>query len=149
MACKQYALRGSLMSSMILTLFSRLYIPMLPVTRCGKGSGPCLLGAVSGCPSRYLAFEHDVVLDIIWATLVLLVTIIGYWIFRSAKGEDNGFRNGRNSKSVRGQSLSIFGLLALRCKSQTHMHEEGTKLLILGWCGRSRHPNYMSVITLH
>lgn len=48
--------------------------------------------------ARYLAFEHYV-LDQTGTALVLLVTSTGYWIFRSANGEKNDFRNGHNPKS--------------------------------------------------
>ena len=50
--------------------------------------------------ARYLAFEHYV-LDPIGTALVLLVSVTGYWIFRSANGEKNDFRNGRNPNSAR------------------------------------------------
>ena len=49
--------------------------------------------------ARYLAFEHYV-LDPTGTALVLLVAVTGYWIFRSANGEKNDFRNGRNPKSA-------------------------------------------------
>ena len=49
--------------------------------------------------ARYLAFEHYV-LSPTGTALVLLVTATGYWIFRSANGEKNEFRNGRNPKSA-------------------------------------------------
>ena len=48
--------------------------------------------------ARYLAFEH-VELGGVGTGIVVLVTLIGYWIFRSANGEKNDFRNGRNPKS--------------------------------------------------
>ncbi|GAA5858787.1 hypothetical protein JCM1840_006556 [Sporobolomyces johnsonii] len=57
---------------------------------------------------------------------VLLVQLVGYWIFRGANNEKNEFRQGRNPKN-----LTSF---------QT---ERGTRLLTSGWWGRSRHPNYL------
>jgi len=48
--------------------------------------------------ARYLAFEH-VELGAVGTGIVVLVAFTGYWIFRSANGEKNDFRNGRNPKS--------------------------------------------------
>ena len=48
--------------------------------------------------ARYLAFEH-VELGGVGTGIVVLVAFSGYWIFRSANGEKNDFRNGRNPKS--------------------------------------------------
>ena len=48
--------------------------------------------------ARYLAFEH-VELGGVGTGIVVLVAFTGYWIFRSANGEKNDFRNGRNPKS--------------------------------------------------
>jgi hypothetical protein len=48
--------------------------------------------------ARYLAFEH-VELGEVWTGVVVLVALTGYLIFRSANGEKNDFRNGRNPKS--------------------------------------------------
>ena len=62
--------------------------------------------------ARYLAFEHYV-LDPTGTALVLLVTATGYWIFRSANGEKNDFRNGRNPKSARCLFPSPLGFINL------------------------------------
>jgi hypothetical protein len=48
--------------------------------------------------ARYLAFKH-VELGPIWAAVVFLANLSGYFIFRSANGEKNTFRNGKNPKS--------------------------------------------------
>ena len=48
--------------------------------------------------ARYLAFEH-VELGGVGTAIVVVVAFTGYWIFRSANGEKNDFRNGRNPKS--------------------------------------------------
>ena len=48
--------------------------------------------------ARYLAFEH-IELGGVGTGLVVVVAFTGYWIFRSANGEKNDFRNGRNPKS--------------------------------------------------
>ena len=74
--------------------------------------------------ARYLAFEHYV-LDPTGVALVLLVTTTGYWIFRSANGEKNNFRNGRNPKSAGYLSPLPFRLIDPGYRSQVHAHEEG------------------------
>ncbi|KAF9533733.1 ERG4/ERG24 ergosterol biosynthesis protein [Crepidotus variabilis] len=75
-------------------------------------------------PARYLAFNH-VELGPFWTAAILGVNFLGYYIFRSANGEKNDFRNGSNPKNLKFMST-----------------ERGTKLLTSGWWGRSRHPNY-------
>jgi len=74
--------------------------------------------------ARYLAFKH-VELGPILTAVVIGFEIAGYYIFRTANGEKNDFRNGRNPKN-----LKYFTT------------ERGSKLLISGWWGASRHPNY-------
>ena len=49
--------------------------------------------------ARYLAFNH-VELGPVKTGLILLTNALGYWIFRSANGEKNDFRNGKNPKST-------------------------------------------------
>jgi len=131
-ACKQYTLREGLTNSAVLTLLSHLYTSDAVCNEVWEKHSPpphddlhsllcsprwmlwwmvpdacCLLGALSKCPSQYLAFERYV-LDPTRAALVFLVTVIGYCIFGSAKGENNGSRNGRNSKSAHCLSLPPF-----------------------------------------
>ena len=80
--------------------------------------------------ARYLAFEHYV-LDPTGTALVLLVTATGYW--RSANGEKNDFRNGRNPKSVLSLALTppTYQRRVLDLKFMST--KRGTKLLISGW----------------
>ncbi len=49
--------------------------------------------------ARYLV-SHQVELGPVWCAIVLVVNFTGYYIFRSANGEKNDFRNGKNPKSV-------------------------------------------------
>jgi len=74
--------------------------------------------------ARYLAFS-PVELGPIWTAIVFLVNLSGYYVFRGANGEKNDFRNGRNPKNL-----------------QFFETANGSRLLISGWWGRSRHPNY-------
>ena len=48
--------------------------------------------------ARYLAF-HPVELGPMATVGVLLVNLLGYYIFRTANGEKNDFKNGKNPKS--------------------------------------------------
>ncbi|KAI0731964.1 ERG4/ERG24 ergosterol biosynthesis protein [Fomitopsis betulina] len=75
--------------------------------------------------SRFLVFRQKE-LGLIATLGVFAVNGLGYWIFRSANGEKNDFRNGHNPKNLKYMTT-----------------ERGTKLLIEGWWGMSRHPNYM------
>jgi len=75
--------------------------------------------------ARYLAW-NPVELGPINTLAVLGVNFLGYYIFRTANGEKNDFRNGNNPKNLKYMET-----------------KRGTKLLTSGWWGRSRHPNYM------
>jgi delta14-sterol reductase len=59
--------------------------------------------------ARYLAFKH-VELGPVWTAVILLFDLVGYYIFRTANGEKNDFRNGRNPKG---------GQLSDRCKERS------------------------------
>jgi delta14-sterol reductase len=56
--------------------------------------------------ARYLAF-HPVQLGAFWTTLTLVAQLTGYYIFRTANGEKNDFRNGKNPKSQLDESGSF------------------------------------------
>ena len=97
--------------------------------------------------ARYLAFEH-VELGRVGTAIVVVVALTGYWIFRSANGEKNDFRNGRNPKSRFRLSQGRKSLSDFRATDLTYMEtKRGTKLLTSGWWGRSRHPNYLFVFS--
>jgi len=80
--------------------------------------------------ARYLVFK-PLELGPISTAAILAVKAIGYWIFRSANGEKNDFRNGRNPKNLKYFETAT-----------------GSKLLITGWWGASRHPNYFGDILM-
>ncbi|CCM01906.1 uncharacterized protein FIBRA_03977 [Fibroporia radiculosa] len=143
MACEQAVRRGgSITDSMILVfLFHFWYVadslynePAILTTMdiTTDGFGFMLsVGDLAWVPfvyslqARYLVFRQ-VELGSMWTAVVVAVNLLGYYIFRSANGEKNDFRNGRNPKSLKFMTT-----------------ERGTKLLISGWWGLSRHPNYM------
>ncbi|KAI8986073.1 ERG4/ERG24 ergosterol biosynthesis protein [Trametes punicea] len=143
MACEQAVRRGgSITDSMWLVLgfqcwyvFDALYnepaiFTTMDITSDGFGF-MLSVGDLAWVPfvyslqARYLVW-NQIELGPFYTALIFAVNLVGYYIFRAANGEKNDFRNGRNPKNLR--------------YMQT---ERGTKLLISGWWGRSRHPNYM------
>ncbi|KAF8211728.1 ERG4/ERG24 ergosterol biosynthesis protein [Mycena galopus ATCC 62051] len=74
--------------------------------------------------ARYLVFA-PVVLGPIRTAIIVLFNFVGYYIFRAANTEKNNFRKGKNPKNL-----------------QFFTTASGSKLLISGWWGSSRHPNY-------
>ncbi|KAJ7455367.1 ERG4/ERG24 ergosterol biosynthesis protein [Mycena galericulata] len=80
--------------------------------------------------ARYLVFS-PVELGPVWTVAVVLCNFIGYYIFRVANAEKDDFKKGRNPKN-----LKFFTT------------ESGSKLLISGWWGASRHPNYFGDILM-
>jgi delta14-sterol reductase len=65
--------------------------------------------------ARYLAF-HPVELGPMYTAAIIAVNVLGYWIFRSANGEKNNFRNGMNPKSERSFHFGLWDA-ALTCDS--------------------------------
>lgn len=59
----------------------------------------CWIPFVYSLQARYLVFQQ-LEMGALNVTLVLLVNGIGYYVFRTANGEKNDFRNGKNPKSV-------------------------------------------------
>ncbi|KAM0791732.1 hypothetical protein ACM66B_004000 [Microbotryomycetes sp. NB124-2] len=75
--------------------------------------------------ARYLAL-HPTDIGVVGTIGILAIQFIGYSIFRGSNNEKNEFRKGNNPKNLKYMET-----------------ERGTKLLISGWWGLSRHPNYM------
>lgn len=78
--------------------------------------------------ARYLA-SHPVDLGVWGLAGVLAVQGIGYYTFRGANGTKNTFRTNPNDPSVR-------HIKYIETKS-------GSKLMVSGWWGISRHVNYL------
>ncbi|KAF3910189.1 hypothetical protein ABW21_db0201210 [Orbilia brochopaga] len=78
--------------------------------------------------ARYLAM-YPIDLGILGVSGVLLVKGIGYFVFRGANSQKNAFRMNPNDPALR-------HLKYIETKS-------GSKLLISGWWGISRHVNYL------
>ncbi|KJA26198.1 hypothetical protein HYPSUDRAFT_213257 [Hypholoma sublateritium FD-334 SS-4] len=73
---------------------------------------------------RYLVWSQ-VELGWVRAVGVVAVNLAGYYVFRTANKEKNDFRNGLNPKNLKFITTA-----------------RGSKLLVSGWWGASRHPNY-------
>lgn len=58
--------------------------------------------------ARYLVFS-PVELGPIWTVAIILVNLLGYYIFRDANGEKNDFRNGKNPKS---EYFDVYGSMS-------------------------------------
>ena len=77
--------------------------------------------------ARYLSM-FPLHLGPLYTIAILLVKLFGFWIFRSSNNEKNVFRTNPNHPTVK-------HLKTLSTKA-------GTKLIISGWWGVSRHINY-------
>uniref|UniRef100_A0A0W0FGN1 C-14 sterol reductase n=1 Tax=Moniliophthora roreri TaxID=221103 RepID=A0A0W0FGN1_MONRR len=67
--------------------------------------------------------------------LIIGVNLLGYWIFRSANGEENDFRVPHREEPKNGTDLK-------------YMTTERSKLVISGWWGISCHPNHIGDILM-
>ncbi|GAA5966699.1 hypothetical protein JCM21900_002851 [Sporobolomyces salmonicolor] len=142
MVAFQYERIGRVTDSMILTVaFHTFYVldaefnepailTTMDITTDGFGFmlsvGDLLWVPFTYSYTAYYLAQHPKDIGTLGCVGVLLVQLVGYWIFRGANNEKNEFRQGRNPKN-----LTSF---------QT---ERGTRLLTSGWWGRSRHPNYL------
>eukprot|EP00656_Telonema_subtile_P047929 TRINITY_DN558_c0_g1_i3.p1 TRINITY_DN558_c0_g1~~TRINITY_DN558_c0_g1_i3.p1 ORF type:complete len:397 (+),score=99.83 TRINITY_DN558_c0_g1_i3:93-1283(+) len=81
-----------------------------------------------GLQARYLA-HSPVALSWLHVGLILGVKLLGFVIFRGANGQKNTFRSNPQDPSV--------------AHIKTLPTERGTKLMISGWWGLSRHVNYL------
>ncbi|TIC11270.1 hypothetical protein E3Q11_02507 [Wallemia mellicola] len=142
LACRQYATFGRLTDSMILVVgfhgwyvFDALYNEPIILTQMDivhDGFGFMLaFGDLTWVPfvyslqARFLAY-HPNVLGPLGVFAVVLLQLLGYYIFRVSNAEKNDFRNGKNPKNL-----------------QYMQTKRGTKLLTSGWWGTLRHPNYL------
>ena len=103
--------------------------------------------------ARYLVF-NQLELGYFWTAVIIGCNLLGYYIFRAANGEKNDFRNGRNPKSeyfglctnldaVCGSTRKLKLMLRNNLDLQYFTTKSGSKLIISGWWGASRHPNYL------
>lgn len=147
MAAKQYEESGTLSSSMMLVcVFQAIYVfdalssepsilTTMDITTDGFGF-MLVFGDLAWVPfvyslqSRYLVDHPSVTLSTAQVILILFLKLVGFAIFRGANSEKDAFRSrGAEDPSVRDlQYLTT---------------STGSKLLISGWWGRSRHINYL------
>ncbi|KAL0954525.1 hypothetical protein HGRIS_003492 [Hohenbuehelia grisea] len=150
MACAQATRRGGLAKvtdSMWLVVFFQVWyvgdslynesavFTTIDIISDGLGFMLCF-GCITWIPctfslqARYLVFA-PLELGPVNTSLILLVNVTGYHIFRSANNEKNDFRNGGNTRNLK------------------YIHTaQGSKLITSGWWGRSRHPNYLGDIIM-
>lgn len=142
---KEYELRGSVSVSMILVcVFQFWYILdalwyeeaiLTTMDIVHDGFGYMLaFGDLAWVPftyslqARYLV-DHPVDLPV-WAVVAIVtVKLLGYMMFRGANGQKDQFRRDPDHPSVK--------------HLETLQTERGTKLIISGWWGICRHPNYV------
>ncbi|KAK9768163.1 erg24, C-14 sterol reductase [Basidiobolus ranarum] len=144
MAVKQYVTYGKVTDSMVLVLLlegwyvsESLYnetkvLTTMDITTDGFGwmlsfGDLVLVPFTYSLQARYLA-SHPLEVGMLWCTLIVSTKLLGYYIFRSANNEKNEFRANPDSPKV--QHLKYMTT------------EAGSKLIISGWWGRSRHINY-------
>ncbi|KAF5346648.1 hypothetical protein D9758_013196 [Tetrapyrgos nigripes] len=145
MACEQAVRRGgwgNVTDSMWIVLIGQIWYigdalwnePALFTTMdiISDGFGYMLsVGVLSWIPftfsvqARYLVFRQRELGHLV-SGMILLMHFVGYWIFRESNNEKNEFRNGKNPKNLKFLTTN-----------------SGSKLLISGWWGLSRHPNYL------
>ncbi|WBW74321.1 C-14 sterol reductase Erg24 [Schizosaccharomyces osmophilus] len=144
-ACRQYVmLNGRITDSMVLVLvFHSWYVldsfvcesavlTTMDVTTDGFGYMLCFGDLVwvpftYGLQARYLSY-YPVDLGVGFTTAIIFLQLLGYYIFRGSNSQKNEFRNNPTDPSVK-------NLKYIQTK-------RGTRLLIDGWWGKSRHMNY-------
>ncbi|GAX81135.1 hypothetical protein CEUSTIGMA_g8569.t1 [Chlamydomonas eustigma] len=145
MAHKQYTQLGYVTNAMILTNIFQLYyvvdalwneksiLTTMDITTDGFGY-MLAFGDLSWVPfgfsnaARYLV-DSPQNLSVPAVIVILLVKGVGYYIFRGANGQKDTFRRNPDDPSVK--------------HLKTLKTERGTKLIISGWWGMSRHINYL------
>jgi len=145
MAAKQYQNFGSVsVAMMLVNLFQLTYVvdalwneaailTTMDITTDGFGfmlafGDLAWVPFTYGLQARYLA-HTNVELSAIHVVLILAVKLAGFVIFRGANGQKNTFRSDPSHPSV--------------AHLRTMPTERGTKLMISGWWGMSRHINYL------
>jgi delta14-sterol reductase len=94
--------------------------------------------------TRYLVF-NPIELGMMKCLAIFAVNALGVYIFRTSNSEKNDFRNGQNPKSTSAAPPSVFVLMLCLSDLKYMTTESGSKLLISGWWGFSRHSNYLYV----
>ena len=145
MMAKEFELRGTVSSSMVLVCFFQFWyildalwfeeaiLTTMDVVHDGFGF-MLAFGDLAWVPftyslqTRYIV-DHGIDLPLWLAVGIFGLNILGYWIFRSSNSQKNAFRRDPMSPNVS-------HLKAMPTK-------RGTKLILSGWWGICRHPNYV------
>jgi hypothetical protein len=145
MAHRQYVLMGRITNSMVLTNLFQLYyvadglwnersiLTTMDITTDGFGY-MLAFGDLAWVPFGFTTIARFLVdypqdLSPVMMAVVIGVKALGYYIFRGANGQKDMFRS--NPKDPRVAHL------------KTLPTARGTKLIISGWWGMSRHINYL------
>lgn len=145
MMAKQYEIHGYITTSMVLAcIFQSWYIfdalwfeeailTTMDVVHDGFGF-MLVFGDLAWVPftyslqARYLV-DHPTHLHWFAAVVIFVINLIGYAMFRGANSQKDQFRRDPTHSSV--------------AHLKTMPTERGTKLIISGWWGVCRHPNYV------
>ena len=145
MMAKEFELRGTVSPSMALVCFFQFWyildalwfeeaiLTTMDVVHDGFGF-MLAFGDLAWVPfayslqARYIV-DHSVDLPLWLAVGIFGLNFLGYWIFRGSNSQKNEFRRDPTSPSV--------------CHLKTMPTKRGTKLLLSGWWGICRHPNYV------
>lgn len=92
--------------------------------------------------TRYLAFQPIQLSHGRMASLFVL-NFIGYYIYRASNSEKHAFRQGLNRKSEFVVHILHHPLMNLLADPHIIQTKAGSNLLVSGWWGWSRHPNYL------
>ena len=145
MLVKQYETHGYVTTSMVLVCFFQFWyildalwfeeaiLTTMDIVHDGFGF-MLVFGDLGWVPftyslqARYLV-DHPTYLSPYAAVGIVALNLLGYIIFRGSNSQKNTFRRNPDHPSVR--------------HLQTLPTERGTKLIISGWWGVCRHPNYV------
>jgi len=147
---KEYELRGTVSISMILVCafqfwyildalwYEEAILTTMDIIHDGFGYMLCF-GDLAWVPftyslqARYLV-DHPVQLPALAVVIIMIIKMVGYMIFRGANGQKDQFRRDPDHPKVK--------------HLKTINTERGTKLLISGYWGVCRHPNYVGDILM-
>lgn len=150
MAAKEYQKRGEVSPAMILVcIFQLIYVAdclfyessiLSTMDIIDEGFGFMLaFGDISWVPimysmqARYLV-DNSVKISYLTIAAIVALFVIGYAIFRGANSQKDRFRTDPDSEEFRDQ--------------ETILTPTGRRLLVSGWWGLVRHPNYLGDIIM-
>lgn len=150
MMAKQYELHGTVTGSMLLVcifqtwyvldslIFEEAILTTMDIVHDGFGfmlafGDLCWVPFTYSLQARFLV-DNPTELSPVSAFLIVVLQTIGYCLFRASNSEKDQFRRDPNHPSVR--------------HLKTMLTRRGTKLIVSGWWGFCRHPNYLGDLTM-